>query len=553
MMHSTGQPPKKRRFDTGPPNPFHYYPSIPDDVQDLPGNRPFPMLPDLPMSCTGVAYVEKTDSTQWGTVEIASARAILEPTITPENEHLIRTYHPALSVCRDVYTMREMSGKLFWMAIVSSKPISHTHAGGREIHIVPAMYTPDPLRYLIPRPIYISRLIYPRRMLTAQDIAKIQQYYPSCVGVRILISGYIIFLFRNILDMRSAWKSGNPDDVGGLIPGFDIIDMEPSTETMPSGYEVSHLPDSFISRVCLGLRIRRADGSEAVTTVTHGFVKRVESTPRFPRLASWLIQAKRSLSRFMSPRNLIALPGEVGHRGESLGSSALGKSVYIQGEAIKIGTITTMYDEPSTIYPYPAGYRHDLSLFTDSNLPEITSPPGVGIITGWANYVDALDGQPVFTTRFDVGRNRREQQTGTVSNSVTKEAIIEGSEYTWVSSAITASLLWRTRPDDFTLIGFSGSVLCLGRPSDETIKAVVFQNYCTQIKGWQMRDGERELQPHGSGHGWMKAGFLLPREVKECTIICKASTASGRGFNSLPIHEKASTSISDRRFFTGPY
>ncbi|KAM5449053.1 hypothetical protein McanCB49686_006865 [Microsporum canis] len=190
-----------------------------------------------------------------------------------------------------------------------------------------------------------------------------------------------------------------------------------------------------------------------------------------------------------------------------------------------------MYDEPSTIYPYPAGYRHDLSLFTDSNLPEITSPPGVGIITGWANYVDALDGQPVFTTRFDVGRNRREQQTGTVSNNVTKEAIIEGSEYTWVSSAITASLLWRTRPDDLTLMGFSGSVLCLGRPTDETIKAVVFQNYCTQIKGWQMRDGERELQPHGSGHGWMKAGFLLPREVKECTIICKASTDSGRGYH----------------------
>jgi hypothetical protein len=46
----------------------------------------------------------------------------------------------------------------------------HTHAGGREIHIAPGYSAPDPSHVQIPRPILLGRFIYPRRMLTANDI-----------------------------------------------------------------------------------------------------------------------------------------------------------------------------------------------------------------------------------------------------------------------------------------------------------------------------------------------------------------------------------------------
>ena len=35
-------------------------------------------------------------------------------------------------------------------------------------------------------------------------------------------------------------------------------------------------------------------------------------------------------------------------------------------------------------------------------IPRITPPTGLGKVKGWANIVDALDGEPVFVTRFHV-------------------------------------------------------------------------------------------------------------------------------------------------------
>jgi hypothetical protein len=155
-------------------------------------------------------------------------------------------------------------------------------------------------------------------------------------------------------------------------------------------------------------------------------------------------------------------------------------------------------------------------LITGPTLPEVVSPPGVGVISGWAEYEQALDGQPVFVTRLNAGINKDQQEDGTISTMETKQAIIEGAEYFWWSSAVSASLIWRTREDYRDVREFSGCVLCLGRPADKSVKAVVFQNYEFPIKRSQIH-GERKLT---GAYGWlMKAGFLLPQVVRDSIIL----------------------------------
>lgn len=38
----------------------------------------------------------ETTPSEWGSKDVATARASIEPTITPLSEKLIRTYHPSL-------------------------------------------------------------------------------------------------------------------------------------------------------------------------------------------------------------------------------------------------------------------------------------------------------------------------------------------------------------------------------------------------------------------------------------------------------------------------
>lgn len=134
------------------------------------------------------------------------------------------------------------------------------------------------------------------------------------------------------------------------------------------------------------------------------------------------------------------------------------------------------------------------------------SPPGVGVITGWAKYEDALDGKPAFEARLDTLLTRKQEQNGGVSSDTTKNALVLGTEYLWTGQAVTSSLLWRTDDDWRNASGLSGSVLCLGRSSDTTIQAVVFQNYQTSMKRRQLSGMK------------VKGGFLLPQEIRECEI-----------------------------------
>lgn len=83
---------------------------------------------------------------------IATARAVLESTVTPTNEALIRTHHPSLSHISTVYAVTEGSRNCMWVVFYTCFVHNHikaTHAGGREIQIVPRLERPNPMKKLL--------------------------------------------------------------------------------------------------------------------------------------------------------------------------------------------------------------------------------------------------------------------------------------------------------------------------------------------------------------------------------------------------------------------
>jgi hypothetical protein len=42
-----------------------------------------------------------------------------------------------------------------------------------------------------------------------------------------------------------------------------------------------------------------------------------------------------------------------------------------------VGSSYDILDDPSSVLPHPAGYRHDMSLIAGSDLPNVLSPPAV--------------------------------------------------------------------------------------------------------------------------------------------------------------------------------
>ncbi|PGH23106.1 hypothetical protein AJ80_02880 [Polytolypa hystricis UAMH7299] len=156
-----------------------------------------------------------------------------------------------------------------------------------------------------------------------------------------------------------------------------------------------------------------------------------------------------------------------------LAGAALGKLAYIAREPDRTATVTTTYDEPSSILPYPYGYQHDLSLLTSPNTPSFQNLGG-SRIAGW----------------------------------------VEGTAYFWDKRGrVSASLFWRTEEDFDCASGNSSAVLCLGGLTDRNVRAVVFQSY--EVPRWKLLYvGESDIKLIDM-HDCMKGGFVLPQEIQE--------------------------------------
>lgn len=154
----------------------------------------------------------------------------------------------------------------------------------------------------------------------------------------------------------------------------------------------------------------------------------------------------------------------------------------------------------------------------------MTNPPRAPKIVGWGDYCDALDGQFAFAMALNALTKRSPEEARRDLFGTLQKAIVEGTEYMWDKKARTQSvaLLWRAMHDGTDMEGPSGSVLCLGRPTDSTCRAVVFKHFETPICP-QHFDMSNLVSAHGD-ISWssIKGGFLLPPELRDAEILCEA-------------------------------
>ncbi|KAI3141939.1 hypothetical protein CBS147326_2026 [Penicillium roqueforti] len=330
----------------------------------------------------------------------------------------------------------------------------------------------------------------------------------SCsIGAQILFTGWLLILFPEKKSLEACWDKGVPDEVGGLRVGYIIASFHATANIVESGRAVSSAPGILAQQAALGLRVRLPGGQEAITTVTHAFVRLADSrmSKIRKRFTEYILTAKDYLKRMtppprQTPQAAIVHPKQVAN-------SPVGK---------QIGTITVTYDRCThhRMIPYPYGFQHDLSLVTGPNLPQLTNPPNTPRVTEWGPYEAALQGRPVFVHRYNIATGSLFTYQGHGVTTQAQQCIIHGTQYSWDARAFGTALLWRTLRDTDSVQGTSSSVLCLGEPQHKTARALLFQNFEAPLTASEsVHIDENEEGPV------FKGGFLLPEEIRRSHII----------------------------------
>ncbi|CAI7606054.1 unnamed protein product [Penicillium glandicola] len=161
------------------------------------------------------------------------------------------------------------------------------YAGGRPIHYDPGDYSIEtsygPLSPRSPAKYnqHFDRHINPRRFLTPADLDSLRELFPEAVGVHLLIAGFLVILFqeeRHVLDVcYNVWPLG----IAGLQVCFQLAHYSFTAVPVESGnilQETSKKENNAFAG-CLGLKLKLQNGSTAVTTVTHGFVRNPNLIP----------------------------------------------------------------------------------------------------------------------------------------------------------------------------------------------------------------------------------------------------------------------------------
>ncbi|KAF3402015.1 hypothetical protein F1880_009748 [Penicillium rolfsii] len=493
--------------------------------------------------------MSKTRSGKWGSHEEAAARALKESIVTLDNERLIRTHHRTLGPCPFVYETTEAGGKSIWVVSIGPNvPVYDTHAGGREIHIHPEYLLPQLSKvYSGSRPDPLRRRINPRRFLTASDLELLRRFFPAAVGARVLISEFIIILFQTRKDIEASWLEGCVPSFGLLRLGYGIAVHYPTVAVADSGNAVADSgnavadsgnavadsgnavadsPEKSEPLTSLGLKLRFADDSQGIAVATHGFVDlRTAQGNIAHKEKSWLakIKSKFSKATAMNIKERIKTGAAV--------DSPLGKSVwFVQEPKEKIGYVTTTYDHHvARSSTFPQTIDHDTSIVTGSHLPKVLNPPRAPKIIGWANYHDALDGQLSFTMALRALSETPKQKSRMDPFGTMQKAVVEGTEYLWNRKARTqsAALLWRAMHDGTEMEGLSGSVLCLGEPTDPNCRAVLFKHFETPISPQYFHVSNVASARGDTSWSSINGGFVLPPEVRTAEIICETDESTG--------------------------
>jgi hypothetical protein len=131
-------------------------------------------------------------------------------------------------------------------------------------------------------------------------------------------------------------------EVGGLRTIYDVPRVKVSADTIISGMEVSETLESLNGSGCLGLRLRMPDGKEAITTVTHGFVRNPRPSRVVSMFSDWILWTKSALRRFLRqppPSDTCAL----GVVRNSQTNSPIGKEVWLATEKKRVSPLSFFF------------------------------------------------------------------------------------------------------------------------------------------------------------------------------------------------------------------
>lgn len=157
-------------------------------------------------------------------------------------------------------------------------------------------------------------------------------------------------------------------------------------------------------------------------------------------------------------------------------------------------------------------------------------------IIGWGNYCDALDGRLAFTMAPSALSETPKQKSRMDPFGTMQKAVVEGTEYLWNRKVRTqsAAMLWRAMHDGTEMEGLSGSVLCLGEPTDPNCRAVLLKHFETPISPQHYHVSGVPSARGDTSWSSINGGFVLPPEIRTAEIVCEAEESTG-----LPLEDQA--------------
>ncbi|KAK7058271.1 hypothetical protein VNI00_001902 [Paramarasmius palmivorus] len=508
-------------------------------------------------------------------------------------EEIARSTEPLASVAC-VQAVDYSNEETIWVVGMkdADKLSSHLRIFGRQVHFRPengTVYRP-PRYYLQPNG-FIFPHYYRADSLPPLDarhpiiedihIQRIRKDLPYACGISVLQYGEVELLLKRI-PRYIAYMSEFPRTIGGLpyfvrwVPDQPLIPTCSHAISSESKIDEASGKQFIEDAGCFGLKLRNQEGKYAITAATHAFVKLPEelslSSFFLVRVATQLFVdapnfIHRKLRHYM-PRLLGLDP-------------PLGIEVYIpSGDTAEIrspvGTITKSFDTPSSTVPYPEGYRHDLSVITGPNLPDIVAAPGLPLLKEFLPFNDVFEhrDRAIFTVSYPFLSDPAVSGLET-TDLVAHESLLSALRIEWSDSPkdnITSAVIWRTKaahlptkdidmPEDAAIteppqtmplpdggnvqaIGPSGSVLCVGSdeassstPVPSSAKVICFHNFQMErptLRGPTSTQNQRNGDTKGdlaSGanketYPTFQGGFQLPSEIYNYTIDMGRTQAS---------------------------
>lgn len=229
--------------------------------------------------------------------------------------------------------VKESDEKSTWL--IAPHPhflVPHTHAGGQEIHFLPAGFPERTITCPKVQSDPINASLSPRRSLHSSDLNMLRGMFPTAVGARVFISGFIVILFKSRTEVEKSWfEDGVATEFGNLRLLYDVIKDQPTRQEVSRGAAIATRPDMYEKNASLGLKLRFPDGREAITVPTHAFVKlRHLSSRPLLRLADWYARMKMALTR-LAPIKICANKPAVGTVRCESGNSPLGRWFFWPG------------------------------------------------------------------------------------------------------------------------------------------------------------------------------------------------------------------------------